>query len=85
MSLNSHYAAARHRDGNNQGPSLVRAFGAHVGGALGYWPTDRSSAPLESLLPEHRRTLQVGRALTLFAGTSAHEVDSFQGERFSIV
>ena len=34
LNLNSNYAGRLHRDSNNFGPSMIRAFGAFSGGEL---------------------------------------------------
>jgi len=40
INLNANYAGARHRDGNNFGPSFLAAFGDFEGGQLNAWPED---------------------------------------------
>jgi hypothetical protein len=85
ISLNAGYAAKRHRDGNNAGPSMIHAFGRFQGGQLGYWPEDNKSSALENLLMKDRATFDLAKDLVLFDGNRAHEVDDFQGERFSVV
>jgi len=40
LNLNCNYAARQHRDGNNFGPSFIKAFGPCTGGRLNYWPED---------------------------------------------
>merc|ERR1712050_707321 len=40
INLNANYAGARHRDGNNEGPSVLRAVGDFTGGKLVYFPGD---------------------------------------------
>ena len=39
VQINYNYAAKRHVDGNNQGPSYIRSFGQHSGGDL--WTADQ--------------------------------------------
>jgi len=85
ISLNAGYAAKRHRDGNNAGPSMIHAFGRFNGGHLGYWPEDNKSSTLENLQAKDRTTFDLSKDLVLFDGNRAHEVDDFQGERFSVV
>jgi len=85
ISLNFGYAAKRHRDGNNHGPSMIRAFGNFKGGQLSYWPDDNKAAAVETLLDEDKVTMDISQGLALFDGNRGHEVDSFTGERFSIV
>jgi len=85
ISLNSGYAAKRHRDGGNQGPSMIRGFGDFTGGQLAYWPDDDKSCAVESLVHEDRIPMDISKGLVLFDGNRGHEVDSFEGERFSVV
>mmetsp|Transcript_133272 Transcript_133272/g.344889 ORF Transcript_133272/g.344889 Transcript_133272/m.344889 type:complete len:991 (+) Transcript_133272:80-3052(+) len=85
ISLNSGYAAKRHRDGNNEGPSMIRGFGDYSGGQLAYWPDDDKSCPVENLVHEDRIPMDISKGLVLFDGNRGHEVDSFEGERFSVV
>ena len=52
--------ARRHapdEDGNNEGPSIIRAFGNFKGGALRYWPKEPTGVPAAgpSLLPVEDR------------------------------
>jgi hypothetical protein len=85
ISLNAGYAAKRHRDGNNAGPSMIHAFGRFNGGQLGYWPEDNKGCGVEKLQAKDRVTFDLAKDLVLFDGNRAHEVDDFQGERFSVV
>ena len=39
ISVNHGYAARKHRDAYNSGPSMTKAFGLFEGGRLLYWPT----------------------------------------------
>eukprot|EP00421_Protoceratium_reticulatum_P043604 CAMPEP_0168444948 /NCGR_PEP_ID=MMETSP0228-20121227/45311_1 /TAXON_ID=133427 /ORGANISM="Protoceratium reticulatum, Strain CCCM 535 (=CCMP 1889)" /LENGTH=408 /DNA_ID=CAMNT_0008459405 /DNA_START=62 /DNA_END=1285 /DNA_ORIENTATION=- len=85
ISLNYGYAARRHRDGNNHGPSMIKAFGKFKGGRLVYWPDDNKSGPLDALRDEDKAALDISSGLVLFDGNRAHEVEAFTGERFSLV
>lgn len=89
MNLNCNYAAKIHRDGNNFGPSFIKAFGDFKGGALNYWPEDDKSCELENLTADQRVQLHIGPGpnggLALFNGNSAHSVEDFQGNRYSVV
>merc|ERR1719336_613550 len=85
ISLNSNYAAKRHRDGNNAGPSMIAGFGNYTGGELAYWPDDDRSGYVEDLHHDDRKVLDINKSLVLFDGNRGHEVDDFQGERFSVV
>lgn len=85
ISLNSNYAAKRHRDGNNAGPSMIRGFGDYTGGELAYWPDDDRSGAVEDLPHKDRKMLNISKSLALFDGCRGHEVDPFKGTRFSAV
>merc|ERR1712080_20865 len=85
LNVNCDYAAKRHRDGNNFGPSLIKAFGSFTGGDLNVFPEDDRSTPLEALRPNGKVQFDIKNGLAMFNGNSAHEVESFQGNRFSIV
>lgn len=87
FNVNKNYAAVIHRDGNNFGPSMISAFGDFSGGVLNYFPHDDGKIDLQKLQkgstkPE-RHDLKNG--LALFNGNSAHAVDDFAGNRYSIV
>jgi len=84
--LNSGYAARLHRDGNNAGASMIRAFGKFKGGELNAWPSDdKSTLKLHELRPEGKIVLNVGEGLALLDGSKAHSVSEFEGERYSVV
>mmetsp|Transcript_21164 Transcript_21164/g.68467 ORF Transcript_21164/g.68467 Transcript_21164/m.68467 type:complete len:731 (-) Transcript_21164:396-2588(-) len=86
INVNRGYAAKLHRDGNNEGPSMIAAFGEFTGGELNYWPEDdKTKATLDKLRQEDRKTLDLRRQLLLFDGNRGHSVEDFQGERYSIV
>jgi hypothetical protein len=85
LNLNKNYAARVHRDGNNFGPSMIAAFGKFSGGELNYWAEDDKQNKLEALPAKATDKFQIGSGLALFNGNSAHCVDDFEGERFSIV
>lgn len=84
ISVNGGYAARRHRDQNNHGPSLVKSFGKFEGGCLRYWQDDDRKRPLDRLPADKMATIDV-RETALFDGRCAHEVEAFSGERFSVV
>ena len=85
ISVNSNYAARIHRDALNVGPSLTRAFGDFQGGELKYWGQDDGCLSLEELRTCPSTVLSSGKALCLFDGRRAHEVEPFSGERYSLV
>jgi len=85
ISLNFGYAAKRHRDAGNVGPSMIKAFGKFKGGRLRYWPDDDKELALENLRDDDKVVLDITQGLALFDGNRAHEVEPFQGERFSLV
>eukprot|EP00439_Symbiodinium_sp_Y106_P063578 s856_g9.t2 len=91
INLNANYAAVLHRDGNNEGPSIIRAFGNFKGGALRYWPKDRKPAKakaavrpkLETLQRKDSKAFDIYRRTLVFDGTRGHSVEPFQGVRYS--
>lgn len=86
LNLNCNYAARRHRDGNNFGPSMIKAFGAFKGGKLAVFPRDnREITDLAKLPARDRQVIDIKKNLVMFNGNSAHEVDDFHGSRFSVV
>jgi hypothetical protein len=58
IQVNKDFAAERHRDKNNLGPSVVRALGAGTGGELLYWPMD-ATGHLGKLDPKNAITFDV--------------------------
>jgi len=85
LNLNCNYAARRHRDGNNLGPSMIKAFGPFEGGELSCFPSDDKSVELEKLPEDDRVRCNIKSHLCMFNGNSAHEVSDFTGKRFSVV
>ncbi|CAE7431770.1 unnamed protein product [Symbiodinium natans] len=85
INLNCNYAARRHRDGNNFGPSFIQAFGNFTGGELSVWPEDDKSQKLHELPESQKKTVDIKKNLVLFNGNTAHEVHDFDGQRFSVV
>ena len=85
VNLNKDYAAARHRDSNNDGPSLVRAVGPFTGGELLYWPKDPLRMKMSDLDIAHAVECNVSHDFVLISGKCAHEVKPSQGSRYSLV
>merc|ERR1711920_47771 len=85
LNLNCNYAAKRHRDGNNLGPSMIKAFGDFQQGELSVFPNDDKSRELEKLPEEDRVACDIKKNLCMFNGNSAHEVADFTGRRYSVV
>merc|ERR1740123_71776 len=85
ININKNYAGRLHRDGNNAGPSLIKAFGDFHGGDLNYWPSDDKKLPLEEFDQSKKVTLNIKSNLLLFDGNRGHFVNPFQGERYSLV
>jgi len=86
LNLNKNYAARRHRDGNNFGPSMIKGFGKYQHGELHVFPSDDRAIKDESKLPESDRvTLDIRNNLAMFNGNSAHEVSDYEGDRYSVV
>merc|ERR1711907_161204 len=88
MGINCNYAGKRHRDGNNEGPSAIRAFGKFKGGRLFYFHKDQKKnprPPVESLDKKDAVALDISKATAIFDGNRAHEVEAFKGQRYSLV
>jgi hypothetical protein len=87
ISVNYGYAACRHRDRGNFGPFAVTAVGCFEGGRLRYWRGDpgRSVALRELQLRDSELLDLQAAPLSFFDGNCAHEVETFKGERYSIV
>jgi len=88
INVNFKYAARRHRDSNNHGLSLIKALGKFSGGRLGYFPNDDQAIARETLdqLPESDRIfVNLKENFALFNGSCAHEVEDYEGERYSLV
>mmetsp|Transcript_60780 Transcript_60780/g.113643 ORF Transcript_60780/g.113643 Transcript_60780/m.113643 type:complete len:445 (-) Transcript_60780:309-1643(-) len=89
INLNANYGAVRHRDGNNEGPSVIRAFGKFKGGSLKYWPKDKKTKArrpsVETLKEKDCKTINIFKRTLVFDGTRSHEVEPFEGTRYSIV
>merc|ERR1740121_3291549 len=49
INVNKNYAGRRHRDGNNVGPSAIKAFGNFKGGQLEYFEHDDRSIGRDNL------------------------------------
>merc|ERR1711920_550172 len=79
------YAGKRHRDGNNVGPSIIKAIGNFTGGNLNYYPNDDRVLELEDLPASDKVNLNLAKNWALFDGRRAHEVDPFKGDRISLV
>lgn len=88
ININKNYAARLHRDGNNIGPSFLKAFGDFKGGKLNYFPEDDKALDLNTLqntLGDEKISIDACNGLLLFDGKRAHSVDPFEGERYSLV
>lgn len=86
LNLNCNYAAKRHRDNNNFGPSMIKAFGPFSGGELNVFPEDDKSKDLKALPEKGKVQVDIKEKLVMFNGNSAHEVEAFKdGNRFSVV
>jgi len=85
VNINKNYAGKLHRDGNNSGPSFIKAFGDFKGGELNYWPSDDKKKDLEQFDHKEKVTVNIKDNLLLFDGNRGHYVNKFQGERFSLV
>jgi len=85
VNINKNYAGRLHRDGNNAGPSVIKAFGDFKGGELNYWPSDDKKTALEDFDHKQKVTVNLKDNMLLFDGNRGHYVNPFKGERFSLV
>lgn len=85
INVNRNYAGKRHRDGNNLGPSIIKAFGNFTGGKLNYYPNDDRELQLDDLPKSDRVSIDLKKNWALFDGRRAHEVDPFKVDRISLV
>lgn len=87
INLNCNYNGRRHRDQNNEGPSIIRAFGKFKGGKLRYWSKDtkKPHPQLDTLKMKEATAFDLAKNTVVFDGNRAHEVDPFEGERYSVV
>ena len=83
--MNSNYAAKRHRDKTNEGPSVAKAFGPFRGGRLAYWCEDDGALPIKDLPIIKRQFLNTHEQFGMFDGCRGHEVEDYTGERMSLV
>ena len=70
LQINYNYAAIKHVDGNNIGPSYIMSIGNHTGGAL--WTADQG-------------VIECKDAWKLFDGNKEHATEPFKGERISFI
>ena len=85
ISVNYGYAARKHRDGYNAGPSVLKTFGEFTGGNLLYWPDDDGQEDVRALSESRARCFDAKREMLLFDGLRCHCVAPFEGERYSLV
>lgn len=88
MCINKGYAARRHRDTNNAGICLLTAIGNFTGGNVLYWDRDpgpREVPDVETLRLEDAKRLNIHNHFCLLDGRKAHEVEPFEGERYSLI
>lgn len=88
FNVNKDYNGRIHRDGNNFGPSMISAFGEFTGGKLNYYVHDTCDMKVELLekkTSQKPAVIDLKSNLAMFNGNSAHSVDDFKGNRFSIV
>ena len=68
ISVNHGYAARKHRDGYNAGPSVLKCFGEFTGGRLLYWPDDDGQSDLRELPESRALCFDAKREALLFDG-----------------
>jgi hypothetical protein len=88
ISLNKNYAGRLHRDSGNIGPSIGLAIGPFTGGRLRFWADDSGrgsrSRHVEQVRNEPSVLLNIKQCV-VFDGNCAHEVQPFDGERYSLI
>lgn len=87
ISLNKNYAGRLHRDSGNMGPSIGLAIGPFTGGRLRFWADDSgrgSRSHVEEVRNEPSVLLNIKQGV-VFDGNCAHEVQPFEGERYSLI
>ena len=87
ISLNKNYAGRLHRDLGNTGPSIGVAIGPFTGGRLRFWAGDSrrgSRSSVEQVRNEPSVLLDIRQGV-VFDGNCAHEVEPFEGERYSLI
>jgi len=88
ISLNKNYAGRMHRDSGNMGPSIGIAIGPFTGGKLRFWAEDSGrgyrSSHVEEVRDEPSALLNIRQGV-VFDGNCAHEVQPFEGERYTLV
>ena len=86
INVNKNYAASVHRDGNNFGPSMISAFGDFTGGLLNYYPTDDGKGEPEDVEAREKAVkIDLKNGLAHFNAHTAHSVDDFKNNRFTVV
>jgi hypothetical protein len=70
LQINFNYAALRHKDGNNLGPSYIQGIGDHTGGGL--WT-------------EKQGIVDCRHTWKQFMGTEDHETKPFKGTRITLI
>ena len=78
ITINGGFASKAHKDRNNFGPSIIRAFGTATGGDLYYWPEDTSK--------KVKLNINDSSTLMSFDGTRLHETEEISsGDRYSVI
>lgn len=87
INVNANYSARLHRDANNEGPSMIKAFGDFTGGTLNYWgDDDKAEGAVETCCEaKDKNTMDISDKLLLFDGNRGHSVNDFKGQRYSLV
>ena len=85
IQLNKNVTTMEHRDGNNLGPSVIKAIGDFAGGRMLYWENDDGTMPVDKLkLWEEPKVLDVSD-FTGVDGRKVHGTEAFTGIRYSLV
>ena len=88
IAVNKNFPSAAHRDTNNVGPSLAKAFGGRkTGGGLRYWPQDKGSGHKAADLDASDSILLPidGGNPYAYDGRLAHEAVEGTGDRWLVI
>ena len=90
LQINYNYAARKHVDGNNIGPSYIRSLGKHTGGEL--WTADAFVEATDEDTGEKyvkggggQQVLSCSGGWKLFNGNAEHYTKPYQGTRISFI
>mmetsp|Transcript_18881 Transcript_18881/g.29789 ORF Transcript_18881/g.29789 Transcript_18881/m.29789 type:complete len:684 (-) Transcript_18881:55-2106(-) len=85
ITVNRDFNSERHRDENNEGPSILKALGQHKGGELLYFYQDPLKKKPKELDENTAVLLKPAEDFVCFNGKFTHEAREYSGQRYSIV